>query len=352
MAALAALADRVRVSHTNHGDLGSYGACDEGGQEGVHGACACRSSTACLGCALLRAPAAGLARRARGGAARDGASGEGLRCSPTRVVGARADGAGTATTQTFSTTGRFGFAKPEHRRAQVPAGDASGPRPAGTGAQRPPCKSKASGAALPARAASRGPRGSHRARSTRRCPPLDARATAPSDSLFSELRLPCSRSCPAAAMVAAALLYHWVATHLYLLTSWAGLAAITIIIARWQWERVERLIKARIIREMERKAGVPISIEALTCRPIKGELGLTNLIVKRLRRQMATRVLHENQKLTCKAHGGLLGCASLAGMISVDLGTHLPFIVGFKGKMVDAMTCVGMEVFVETSHTG
>ena len=55
-------------------------------------------------------PRRGLHERARGGAAREGASGEGLRCSPTRVVGARADGAGTATTQTFSTTGRFGFA--------------------------------------------------------------------------------------------------------------------------------------------------------------------------------------------------------------------------------------------------
>ena len=53
----------------------------------------------------------------------------------------------------------------------------------------------------------------------------------------------------------AALLGHWVATHLYLLTSWAGLAAVTIIIARWQWERVETMMKARIIREMERKAG-------------------------------------------------------------------------------------------------
>ena len=116
-------------------------------------------------------PRRGLHGRARGGAARDGASGEGLRGSPTRVVGARADGAGTATTQTFSTTGRFGFAKPEHRRAQVSAGDASGPRPAGTGAQRPPCKSKASGAALPARAASRGPRGSHRAREHPSLPP-------------------------------------------------------------------------------------------------------------------------------------------------------------------------------------
>ena len=71
MAARGALADRVRVSHTNHGDLGSCGACDEGGQEGVHGACACRSSTACLGCALLRAPAAGLARaRPRRGCSR------------------------------------------------------------------------------------------------------------------------------------------------------------------------------------------------------------------------------------------------------------------------------------------
>ena len=81
-------------------------------------------------------------------------------------------------------------------------------------------------------------------------------------------------------MVAAALLCHWVATHLYLLTSWATITIISILIARWQWERVERLIKAHLIREMERKAGVPISIEALRCRPIKGELGLTNLIVK------------------------------------------------------------------------
>ena len=139
-------------------------------------------------------PRRGLHGRARGGAARDGASGEGLRCSPTRVVGARADGAGTATTQTFSTTGRFGFAKPEHRRAQVSAGDASGPRPAGTGAQRPPCKSTASGAAraLSQLARLRAAPGGHTARgSTRRCPPLDARATAPSDSLFSEAQTPC-----------------------------------------------------------------------------------------------------------------------------------------------------------------
>ena len=188
-------------------------------------------------------PRRGLHGRARGGAARDGASGEGLRCSPTRVVGARADGAGTATTQTFSTTGRFGFAKPEHRRAQVSAGDASGPRPAGTGAQRPPCKSKASGAALPARAASRGPRGSHRAREHPSLPP----ARRPRHGSRRQPLLGSSDSpAPGAPliMVAAALLYHWVATHLYLLTSWAGLAAITIIIARWQWERVERLIKA------------------------------------------------------------------------------------------------------------
>ena len=143
-------------------------------------------------------PRRGLHGRARGGAARDGASGEGLRCSPTRVVGARADGAGTATTQTFSTTGRFGFAKPEHRRAQVSAGDASGPRPAGTGAQRPPCKSKASGA-LPARAASRGPRGSHRAREHPSLPPARRpRHRSQRQPLLgsSDSLLPRSRSCP------------------------------------------------------------------------------------------------------------------------------------------------------------
>ena len=153
-------------------------------------------------------------------------------------------------------------------------------------------------------------------------------------------------------MVAAALLCHWVATHLYLLTSWATITIISILIARWQWERVERLIKAHLIREMERKAGVPISIEALRCRPIKGELGLTNLIVKGSEGTWQHAYFMKVHQLTCKAHGGLLGCASLAGMISFDLGTHLPFIVGFKGKMVDAMTCVGMEVYVETSHTG
>ena len=64
-------------------------------------------------------------------------------------------------------------------------------------------------------------------------------------------------------VAAASLLYlwHWVAAHLYLLTSWAVLAVITIVIARWQWERVEIMIKRRLIREMERKAGVPVSIE-------------------------------------------------------------------------------------------
>ena len=106
------------------------------------------------------------------------------------------------------------------------------------------------------------------------------------------------------------------------------------------------MIKARIIREMERKAGVPISIEALTVRPIRGELGLTNLIVRGSEGNWQHAYFMKVHKLTCKAHGGLLGCASLAGMISFDLGTHLPFIVGFKGKMVDAMTCAGMEVYV------
>ena len=124
----------------------------------------------------------------------------------------------------------------------------------------------------------------------------------------------------------AALLCHWVATHLYLLTSWAGLAALTIIIARWQWERVERLIKARIIREMERKAGVPISIEALTVRPIKGELGLTNLIVRGSEGKWQHAYFMKVHQLTCKAHGGLLGCASLAGMPESELS--FPQLIG------------------------
>ena len=147
-------------------------------------------------------------------------------------------------------------------------------------------------------------------------------------------------------------LWRWVAAHLYLLTSWAVLAVITILLARWQWERVERLMKAKIIREMERKAGVPVSIEALRCRPLRGELGLTNLIVKGSEGKWQHNYFMKVHQLTCKAHGGLLGCASLAGMVSFDLGTHLPFVCGFKGKMVDVMTCAGMEVYVETSHTG
>ena len=155
-------------------------------------------------------------------------------------------------------------------------------------------------------------------------------------------------------VAAASLLYlwHWVAAHLYLLTSWAVLAVITIVIARWQWERVEIMIKRRLIREMERKAGVPVSIEALRCRPLRGELGLTNLIVKGSEGKWQHNYFMKVHQLTCKAHGGLLGCASLAGMVSFDLGTHLPFVCGFKGKMVDVMTCAGMEVYVETSHTG
>ena len=54
--------DRVRVADADDRYFRLDGAGDEGGQEGVHGARACRSSTARLGCALLRAPAAGLAR--------------------------------------------------------------------------------------------------------------------------------------------------------------------------------------------------------------------------------------------------------------------------------------------------
>ena len=353
MAARGALADRVRVADADYRYFSLYGACDEGGQEGVHGACACRSSTACLGCALLRAPAAGLARaRPRRG------------CSRRRVGEDCA-----AVLRASSARGRMGRHGNDtnlqhYRSVRVCETGASqsapGRRRRGTASGRNRGSTTAmqeqsiwgSPAQLARLRAAPVTADSHRAREHPSLPPLDARATAPSASsarVKPDSLLP--QSCPAATMVAA-LLYHWVATHLYLLTSWAGLAAITIIIARWQWERVERLVKARIIREMERKAGVPISIEALTCRPIKGELGLTNLIVKGSEGKWRHAYFMRIEKLTCKAHGGLLGCASLAGMVSFDLGTHLPFIVGFKGKMVDAMTCVGMEVYVETSHTG
>ena len=149
-------------------------------------------------------PRRGLHDRFCGGAARDGASGEGRRCRPTRVVGARADGAGTATTQTFSTTGRFGFANdPEHRRAQVSAGDASGPRPAGTGAQRPPGKSKASGAALPPCSRSRWPPGvTPRARAPVAAPRSTPAPRLPAAASSRKSKLtPCclSRAAPAAA---------------------------------------------------------------------------------------------------------------------------------------------------------
>ena len=175
MAARGALADRVRVSHTNHGDLGSYGACDEGGQEGVHGACACRSSTACLGCASLRAPAAGLARarprrgcsrrRVRGGTAlrsyarRRRAGGWGRHGNDTNLQHYRS-------VRVCERPGASQSASLGRRRV----GTASGRNRGSTTAMQEHsiwgCSS-----ALPARAASRGPRGSHRAREHPSLPP-------------------------------------------------------------------------------------------------------------------------------------------------------------------------------------
>lgn len=146
------------------------------------------------------------------------------------------------------------------------------------------------------------------------------------------------------------MVLHWIAAHLYLLASWTCLAGGTALVLRWQWERVERLMKERLIREMERKAGVPVMIEALRCWPWRGELGLTNLCVTGSAGDWTHPYFMRVATIKCKAHGGVLGCASLAGMLSFDLGTHLPFVFGFKGKMVDAMTCAGMEVYVESSH--
>ena len=157
MAARGALADRVRVADADDRYFRLDGACDEGGQEGVHGACACRSSTAC---SLLRAPAAGLARALlwRGCSRRRVRGGTALPSYARRRRADRWGRHGNDTNLQHYRSVRV-CERTGDRRAQVSAGDASGPRPAGTGAQRPPGKSKASGAALPPCSRSRWPPG-------------------------------------------------------------------------------------------------------------------------------------------------------------------------------------------------
>ena len=138
-------------------------------------------------------PRRGLHERFCGGAARDGASGEGRRCRPTRVVGARTDGAGTATTQKPSalpvgsglrTTRSVAERKsrPATRRDRVRQEPGLNDRHA-----------RAKHLALSQLARLRAAPGGHAARaSSRRCPPLDACATAPGGSLLSSQKpTPC-----------------------------------------------------------------------------------------------------------------------------------------------------------------
>ena len=101
---------------------------------------------------------------------------------------------------------------------------------------------------------------------------------------------------------------------------------------------------------MERKAGVPISIEALRCRPLKGELGLTNLIVKGCEGQWQHAYFLKVQLCSSECPRRRSGRAS-SRHDQFDLGTHLTLRLRLQGKMVDAMRhCAGGSLCGDESY--
>ena len=105
-----------------------------------------------------------------------------------------------------------------------------------------------------------------------------------------------------------------------------------------KWERVEALIKVQVVKEMERMSGVKIEIERLWCNPIRGEMGCRRLTVYGSPGEWSRDAFARVEEMSCKT-SGFIGTLSLAGMQSLSFGTHIPFVFGFKGKMIDEMKC-------------
>jgi len=126
------------------------------------------------------------------------------------------------------------------------------------------------------------------------------------------------------------------------------LAALAIVVGTVGYNAVLLLVvKPMVLKQMRKELGTEVSIKTLVIRPLAGVFELRGLVVK----GDTSTTFATIEKLRCTTTG-LLGTLSLAGPQTFSLRCHVPWVVGFRGKMIEHVTVEGCTVVVDEGNGG
>ena len=108
---------------------------------------------------------------------------------------------------------------------------------------------------------------------------------------------------------------------------------------------LQLVVKPMVLKQMRKELGTEVSIKTLVIRPLWGVFELRGLVVK----GDTTTTFATIEKLRCTTTGAL-GTLSLAGPQTFSLGMHVPWVVGFRGKMIEHVAVEGCAVVVEEGN--
>ena len=124
------------------------------------------------------------------------------------------------------------------------------------------------------------------------------------------------------------------------------LAALAIVVGTVGYNAFLLLVvKPMVLKQMRKELGTEVSIKTLVIRPLAGVFELRGLVVK----GDTSTTFATIEKLRCTTTGPL-GTLSLAGPQTFSLGMHVPWVVGFRGKMIEHVAVEGCTVVVDEGN--
>ena len=124
------------------------------------------------------------------------------------------------------------------------------------------------------------------------------------------------------------------------------LAALAIVVGTVGYNAVLLLVvKPMVLKQMRKELGTEVSIKTLVIRPLAGVFELRGLVVK----GDTSTTFATIEKLRCTTTGAL-GTLSLAGPQTFSFGMHVPWVVGFRGKMIEHVAVEGCTVVVDEGN--
>jgi len=126
-----------------------------------------------------------------------------------------------------------------------------------------------------------------------------------------------------------------------------GLAVVLACSLYWCF--CQFVVKALVVRRLRKELGTDVRIKELVVRPLAGVFELRGLAIQGDATPSGT-VFATVERVRCTTTGPL-GTLSLAGPQALPLGMHVPWVVGFRGKMIEGVSIEGATIVVE-EHDG